>query len=67
MSVLHQNQTWKLISLPNGKRTVGCKSVYTFKYHPDGSIERLKARLVAKRYTQTYGVDYMEAFLPSLD
>ena len=31
------------------------------KYFLDGSIERLKAHLVAKGYT-TYGVDYVETF-----
>jgi len=33
--------------------------VYTVKYHPDGSIECRKARLVVKGYTQTYSVDFM--------
>ena len=36
--------------------------MFTVKVNPDGSIARLKARLVAKEYAQTYGVDYFDTF-----
>lgn len=61
---LEKNKTWDLVTLPEGKRHVGCKWVYTMKYNADGSIERSKARFVAKGFTQTYGIDYLETFGP---
>ena len=58
MSALFENATWSLITLPVYRK------VYTVKYLFDGSIERLKAHLVAKGYTQTYSVDYAKTFSP---
>ena len=60
MKSLQENNTWELVDHPPGKKPVGCRWVYTVKYKEDSTIERFKARLVEKGYTQTYGIDYIE-------
>lgn len=64
LQALEKNDTWELVKLPDGKRAVGCKRVYTLKKTPEGKIDRYKARLVAKGYSQTYGIYYDETFAP---
>ncbi|RVW91819.1 Retrovirus-related Pol polyprotein from transposon TNT 1-94 [Vitis vinifera] len=64
MAALHSTGTWDLVVLPSGKSTVGCRWVYTVKVGPDGQVDRLKACLVAKGYTQVYGSDYGDTFSP---
>ena len=64
MEALSKNKTWVLTPLPRGKKAVSCKWVYTVKQNAEGKIERYKARLVARGYSQTYGIDYDETFAP---
>ena len=48
---LNKNSTWDLVTLPLGKKAIGCKWVYRIKLNADGSLKRFKAQLVAKGYT----------------
>nr|GEW93844.1 putative NB-ARC [Tanacetum cinerariifolium] len=52
---LQQNGTWTLEELPEGKKAIDSKWVYKIKYKPNGDIERYKAQLVAKGFTQQEG------------
>ena len=60
MTILHHNQTWNLTTLPLKKQVTSCHWVYAVKFLPDGWVEWLKTRLVAKGYTQTFRIDYFE-------
>ncbi|GKV27222.1 hypothetical protein SLEP1_g36416 [Rubroshorea leprosula] len=59
---LEKNNTWTLEMLPPDKKPIGCNWVYKIKYNADGTIERYKARLVAKEFTQVERIDYHETF-----
>jgi hypothetical protein len=64
MVVLDANATWELVVLPKDKKAIGCKWVYKVKHNADGFVNRYKAKLVAKGYAQTYGIDYEETYNP---
>ena len=64
LDALHKTHTWDMTTLPPGKSAVGCKWVYKIKTRADGSVEHYKARLVARGFTQEYGIDYEETFAP---
>lgn len=55
---LLQNETWEITDLPPQRKPVSCKWTFKVKYNAQGQIDRYKARLVARGFTQRYSIDF---------
>lgn len=66
LAALVKNGTWKEVIPPGGANLISTKWVFDIKT-PDGKVlDRFKARLVARGFSQKYGVDYTETFAPTV-
>lgn len=61
-SFIMTNDVWEVVPRPKDRLVVGSRSIYKIKYIADGSVEKYKARFVAKGYAQKEGIDYEETF-----
>ena len=51
-------ELWDIVELPKGSKFVSCKWVFKTKRDLEGKVERFKARLMAKGFSQLEGVYY---------
>lgn len=61
---LKRNGTWNLVEPPNSQKVIDNKWVFKIKTKANGNVDCYKARLVARGFTQEYGIDYQETFSP---
>ena len=60
--MLKERGVFELVPRPEGKNIVGSKWVYAVKWKENGEVEKRKARMVAKGFTQVIGEDYEETY-----
>eukprot|EP00253_Pinus_taeda_P016732 PITA_16732 len=56
------NDVWEVVPRPEDRSVIGSRWIYKIKYVADGSIEKNKARFMAKGYAQKEGINYEETF-----
>lgn len=61
---LISNNTWTYADLPADRKAISCKWVFKLKRTASGEIDKYKARLVARGFSQERGFDYNETYAP---
>ena len=62
MMMILKNKTWTLVDRPTNKKVIGVRWVYKTKLNADGFINKFKAMLVIKGYSQQHGVDFSDTY-----
>src|SRR3984885_8291760 len=59
-----KNHTWDIVPRPKNRQVVSSKFAFKHKKNEMARIIRLKARLVARGFSQIYGIDYLDMYAP---
>eukprot|EP00253_Pinus_taeda_P016873 PITA_16873 len=62
MAYLHKNEAWDLVELSARRKPIGRKWVFKKKKNAKGKVDKYKARLVEKGYSQVSGIDFGDIF-----
>jgi hypothetical protein len=62
MEALDKNEAWDLVEFSTGRNPIHNKWVFKKKLNGEGKVEKYKARLVEKGYSQVEGIDFGEIF-----
>jgi len=61
---IRSHKTWIIEDIPDHCRSIGCRWIFKAKRKANGDIDRFKARLCAKGFSQIPGVDFNETYAP---
>lgn len=64
MNAIIKNDTWIFVDCPENIPIISSRIILKNKYNADGTEERRKARLVARKFTQRLGIDFDETYAP---
>ena len=62
MQALSKTEIWDLVHPSLHQKMIKCRWIFKVKHNGDDTVNRYTARLVAKCYVQTHGVDYEGTF-----
>ena len=62
MDALDKNEAWDIVELPTERKSIGSKWLFKKKFNAEGKVEKYKARLVEKGYSQVEGVGFGDIF-----
>jgi hypothetical protein len=64
MDALDKNEAWDIVEFLAGRKLVGRKWLFKKKFNAQGKVEKYKAWLVEKGYSQVEGIDFGDIFYP---
>ncbi len=59
---LKQQNVWSVVKNPGNKHVIGSKWVLRIKRNVDGTVNKFKARLVARGFSQIPGLHYSDTY-----